>query len=260
MASLKTLTQNLSKKIAPLSTPVKSVTGSVASSVGEPALASMVSAAASSRSTAKSVLEKLKSLSNKSTQNIILEDTPISEKLFGSSDNSFWIYFRYGIIIFLLAFLALNVFASLGLLTDNLANFFKPVLVFLGYSVGETIRQTTDVTAEGGKAVIDTTAHTVDSAINILENSIEPEKISTNRALDDAQKKQKQRKRPIKDAPMPDDSGSRVQTKTVNKAGYCYIGEDRGFRSCIKVSDSNDCMSGDIFPSKEICINPNLRV
>ena len=44
------------------------------------------------------------------------------------------------------------------------------------------------------------------------------------------------------------------------KSGYCYIGEDRGFRTCIEVGETDKCMSGDIFPNKEICINPNLRM
>lgn len=43
------------------------------------------------------------------------------------------------------------------------------------------------------------------------------------------------------------------------KGGYCYIGEDRGQRSCMAVGKRDVCMSGDIFPSMEICINPNLR-
>jgi hypothetical protein len=57
-----------------------------------------------------------------------------------------------------------------------------------------------------------------------------------------------------------DDSMSNIQqSKSSNKSGWCYIGEDRGFRSCIQVSENEKCMSGDIFPSQEICINPNLR-
>ena len=37
------------------------------------------------------------------------------------------------------------------------------------------------------------------------------------------------------------------------------IGEDRGFRSCVEVGTSHECMSGNVFPSKEVCINPSLR-
>jgi len=60
--------------------------------------------------------------------------------------------------------------------------------------------------------------------------------------------------------PQPDEAGSVTQaSKGKSKSGYCYIGEDRGFRSCIKVGEGDKCMSGDIFPSQDICINPTLR-
>jgi hypothetical protein len=46
---------------------------------------------------------------------------------------------------------------------------------------------------------------------------------------------------------------------TTGKSGWCYIGEDRGFRTCSQVGVNDVCMSGDIFPSNELCINPSLR-
>jgi hypothetical protein len=54
-----------------------------------------------------------------------------------------------------------------------------------------------------------------------------------------------------------DDSNSCVQTK--GKAGWCLIGEDKGVRNCIKVGANDTCLSGDIFPNNQICVNPNLR-
>ena len=57
---------------------------------------------------------------------------------------------------------------------------------------------------------------------------------------------------------MPDDSKSSVQWGA-GKSGWCYIGEDHGTRTCGQVGVNDVCMSGDIFPSQEICINPNLR-
>jgi hypothetical protein len=61
-------------------------------------------------------------------------------------------------------------------------------------------------------------------------------------------------------SPIADDSYSNIQlSKPTTKSGWCYIGEERGFRSCIEVGDNDLCMSGNIFPSQEICINPSLR-
>jgi hypothetical protein len=59
--------------------------------------------------------------------------------------------------------------------------------------------------------------------------------------------------------PVADDATSSTQIPRT-KSGYCYIGEDRGFRSCIEVSKDMKCMSGDIFPTMDVCVNPRLRV
>jgi len=43
------------------------------------------------------------------------------------------------------------------------------------------------------------------------------------------------------------------------KSGWCFIGEDLGVRTCSQVGVNDMCMSGDVFPTQEICMNPNLR-
>ena len=59
-------------------------------------------------------------------------------------------------------------------------------------------------------------------------------------------------------SPIADDSSSNIQ-QPINKNGWCYIGDDKGYRSCIEVGDNDLCMSGNIFPTQEICVNPSLR-
>lgn len=59
------------------------------------------------------------------------------------------------------------------------------------------------------------------------------------------------------DGIVPDDSYSAIQTG--GKAGWCYIGEERGTRSCVQVGVNDECMSGDVFPTNDVCVNPNLR-
>ena len=60
-------------------------------------------------------------------------------------------------------------------------------------------------------------------------------------------------------APRADDSTSVTQKHQSGKGGYCYIGEDRGFRSCVKVDAADKCMSGQVFSRQEICVDPTLR-
>ena len=54
-------------------------------------------------------------------------------------------------------------------------------------------------------------------------------------------------------------SVSHTTVNTTGKSGWCYVGTDRGFRTCAQVSAKNKCMSGDIFPTNDLCINPKLR-
>ena len=47
--------------------------------------------------------------------------------------------------------------------------------------------------------------------------------------------------------------------QATTKGGFCYIGTDRTNRACVKISSGDICASKQIYPSMDICINPNLR-
>lgn len=185
----------------------------------------------------------------------------VDEKALGIN----WIQIgKYVVIIFILAFLGFNIFTALGTATDTTKGLLGSFISALGFGVGETVKQTVDVTADGAKLGVDVAAGTVDDAVTLLEKSVGVKGVQFNRvddisqstqtALDNAVSKQNA------SVPEPDDSSSATQRDAgAYKAGYCYIGEDRGFRSCLKVGEGDICMSGDIFPSMDICVNPNLR-
>tara|TARA_B100001142_G_scaffold322523_1_gene370949 strand:- start:1199 stop:1912 length:714 start_codon:yes stop_codon:yes gene_type:complete len=50
-----------------------------------------------------------------------------------------------------------------------------------------------------------------------------------------------------------------VSLNAKSKAGYCYAGSDRGVRTCVQVGEDDVCMSGEIYPSLDLCVNPNLK-
>ena len=196
-------------------------------------------------------------------------------------------YTRIGLIVVILLFLGVNLFSYLGdflqIVKEALAPLLKNILESLGYVVTETTKDVAQLSAEGAKLGIDVAAGTVESGINVIQGQLDIEQGSsssssssgnTNRqgqGQGQAQGKSKaidsisnSLSSALADAeynsePMPDDSMSSTQRSGPSKSGYCYIGEDRGFRSCIQVKDSDMCMSGDIFPSQDICVNPSLR-
>ena len=88
----------------------------------------------------------------------------------------------------------------------------------------------------------------MEKQINELE---EWQQQNLQKALDDSKN--------VNSEVKPDDALSRIQSGGSGKSGWCFIGEDRGFRTCSEIGENDRCMSGDIFPSQEICMNPNLR-
>jgi hypothetical protein len=190
------------------------------------------------------------------------------------------------LLIFILAFLGFNVFSYLAQGTKEVTNIFSPVLDVLKNIFGGVTTQVVDVGAEGAKGVVSTTAEVSQSAIgataNVLDKglttvqditpqganartSVKGDNLSSqqedimkantlNRALNTSANKNASKS----DQFQPDDSMSSIQSGS-QKAGWCYIGEERGYRSCAEVGVNDTCMSGDIFPSQEICINPRLR-
>ena len=176
------------------------------------------------------------------------------------------------LIILILTFLGFNIFVYLAKGTEELNNIFGPIVNFISSFFGKVTGQVIDVSAEGGKAVVDTSAGAIDTGLTAIQN-ITPNKANSsvssvpvtqnqpdvmsnntlNKALNTSQNKQQ----PNNDY-QADEASSSIQSGPP-KSGWCYIGEDRGFRTCAQVGVNDKCMSGDIFPSQEICINPNLR-
>jgi len=219
-------------------------------------------------------------MSDVSISDFITNDTPTIDDNLSvlssstiDSDSSKWLpslnwgsILRYSLIILILSFLGFNLFSYLGKITKETTEFLRPILEIFGFGVANTVKQTVDVSAIGAKGIIDVAAGTVTGGINLLEKGISSKgqlrnMIDNTSIINDIlSKSEAKQSRYASDEPIPDDAGSRTQSsKSIGKSGFCYIGEDRGFRSCIKVGEADMCMSGDIFPSQEICINPNLR-
>ena len=57
-----------------------------------------------------------------------------------------------------------------------------------------------------------------------------------------------------------DNTNNNLQNNKKSKGGqFCYLGSDRGFRSCAKLQDNQECESQKLFPTMEMCVNPQLR-
>jgi hypothetical protein len=214
--------------------------------------------------------------------------SPISQSP-QTSDSSFFDFFTnvswqtWLIIILILTLLGINIFSYLAKGTQETASLvnqiFGPIFKIFGDTTLETTKQTLENTAIGTKAGVDIVANakievdpkaTSGTSIGVstpnipygqqagsslpVQNKIQEEGSnndkwdpnSLEKALEDSSQYNNQ-------GPLPTDSSNS------GKAGWCFIGEDQGVRSCSEIGVNDMCMSGDVFPTQAVCMNPNLR-
>jgi hypothetical protein len=183
-----------------------------------------------------------------------------SDSFFSKIPWYFWL-----VIVLILAFLGFNLFLYFTKGSDDISNFFESIIekVSSVFGISATKNEEQDENENENEKV--STSVEVSQGQNI-ENTIPPQdsaqKTALYNALNKSSPEEKQNVSSISknsDYSADDSYSSIQQSKSANKAGWCYIGEDRGFRSCISVSENDTCMSGNIFPSEEICVNPSLR-
>ena len=61
--------------------------------------------------------------------------------------------------------------------------------------------------------------------------------------------------------PSPDTSENNIQKPiTSDKNVWCLVGEYEGKRGCVEVNDASKCLSGQVFPNEQMCLNPTKTV
>ena len=73
------------------------------------------------------------------------------------------------------------------------------------------------------------------------------------------EKKRKEENGAIRQLQDKIDTSLYRKDQLVDKNGFCYIGYEKGHRVCTDVYQGDVCMSGEIFPTMDVCLVPSLR-
>ena len=134
----------------------------------------------------------------------------------------------------------LNLFGDhLEKLMDYLRPVFGSFLKLLGYSAGTVVNKTADVTADVAKAGIDVAEGTVQNVGNLMIGEDAIGKGPKKRSLNEPE------------ADVPEDTIQKSLSSSKTK--WCLVGEYQNKRGCIDISESDKCMSGQVFPTKQMC-------
>lgn len=221
-----------------------------------------------------SIMEKMSSIKPKSIQSIksiesVKENVEnVTEKIGQSSTFSFMKIALYIILaILVLSFIGFNIFNYLAEGTDIITTISAPFVNLIAILTGDTAKTTISNTGTGSKTLVDSASGTGKTLLDNVEKgttgTIDYVQKNIKKTADKAAGKNvvstanndsltEDTKENKNDEPEP------TRTNSLNQ-GYCYIGKINDTRYCAKVSGRSHCMSGDIYPSMDICVNPNLR-
>jgi hypothetical protein len=165
------------------------------------------------------------------------------------------------IFLLVLSFLGINLLNVSGDIMQRISNIFGPVVInflsLFGYTTGTVINKTADIVGDASKTGIDIAEGTAQSVGGLF--------LKASQNLSNKQEQQPQPqpefKKPEqpepKPEPKPDTTKNPIQKPISSiKARWCLVGEYEGRRGCIAINDHDKCLSGQVFPTQQMCLNP----
>jgi hypothetical protein len=154
----------------------------------------------------------------------------------------------------------MNILGNLAkMISDIVISVSQRILRSFGYSAGTALNASSDVAADVLKTGVDLTDGAIQNIGNLLiGNTPPPEeaKPSLEKSVQEKKPEPPKESEPPKE-PSPDTSENPIQKPiSSDKSNWCLIGEYQNKRGCIEIADSDKCMSGQVFPSQKMCLNP----
>lgn len=163
------------------------------------------------------------------------------------------------VFLLILSFLGINLLNIFGDFIQRISNIFGPVFVnflsLFGYTTGTVINKTADLVGDAGKTGIDIAEGTAQSVGGLFLKA--SQSLSNQPQPEPQPELKKEEKKESKPEPQPDTSKNPIQKPISSiKARWCLVGEYEGRRGCIEITEHDKCLSGQVFPTQQMCLNP----
>ena len=159
------------------------------------------------------------------------------------------------LFLLMLSFLGINLVGSLDGVIKYITELISPILQAVGYTAGSALNKTSDLVADTAKTGVEIADGSVQNIGNLLIKASTTDSGKIDEVIDNPEPTKK--RAPIQ--PEPDTTANPIQKPISNSKGnWCLIGEVSDKRGCISVSDESKCMSGQVFPTQKMCLNPTL--
>jgi hypothetical protein len=151
------------------------------------------------------------------------------------------------VILIVLTYLGFNFLTIFGDAIQNGVDVLSPaitqVLTFMGVSTGSALNKAAEITSEVTTGGVEIAEGAVKNVGNLM---IGDEAVGRSKYGAPAD-------------PVPDSPEDSIQKSlSSSKTKWCLVGEYQNKRGCIDISESDKCLSGQVFPNQEMCLNPAL--
>lgn len=171
------------------------------------------------------------------------------------------------VVLLILSFLGINLLDIISDIIKYIVSLFEPIvsqlLSLLGYTAGNVLNKSADIVSDTGKITLDIAEGTVQNVGNLMikasKNNLNP---NTRAKLEKTLEDDIDNNYLNTNYSMPENDVTEnpIQNPiSSNKNGWCLVGEYNNKRGCIEVTEHDKCMSGQIFPSQQICLNANIQ-
>jgi hypothetical protein len=154
-------------------------------------------------------------------------------------------------VLLVLSFLGINVLLLFGNLIQSIVGvigpLFSQILGIFGYTAGSIIVKTADVVSDTAITGIQIAEGTVNSVGNLLKGTSAPD-VNMNAQVS------------LTNALNGTGASSTASSPAVAAfgGGWCLVGQYQGVNGCIAVGPQDTCMSGQVFPNQQMCLNPTM--
>ena len=153
------------------------------------------------------------------------------------------------LFIVILTYFGINVLNIFGAAVQNAVDVLSPFLTqlldMIGYSSGKALNTAAEITSDVTKETVDVAEGAVKNVGNIL---IGDEAVGHKKYAN------------VLNEPSPDTPEDNIQKSlTSAKTKWCLVGEYQNKRGCVDISESDKCLSGQVFPNEQMCLNPALK-
>lgn len=162
------------------------------------------------------------------------------------------------VVLIIFSLLGVNILNIFGDLLQSIVDLFGPFIMqlvsLIAYTAGSILNQISSLFTVTGTAGVEIAGGTIDTVGDLLKDASAgnlPNRINLGENVNRSSVQMRE--------PDTDSTTNPIQNAiTSRKAQWCLVGEFEGKRGCVQVSEHDKCLSNQLYPSFQTCLNPTM--